>query len=271
MSMKTVPNELKRMLSAKYDFVCSVGCDCGCAWHLVNNRLRIASYPLDWIMSWRLGITGIARLVSSDFSGFLELENLRKEPNPPRGSNDDHEHDWYIDPVVGVDFVHDFPIGVPPEESYPAVLEKYRRRIDRFYQSIRESSRTLLVHWTWRNSPEPDAILKAAEIFRTKFPARRIDLLVMRHSDLQGIRPAVVGNGVFLIDGPFHPTGGHPAFGDAEINRKVFSCIRLRGKRRRRLREKFELILLRLVSAFIFNRERRHAYRERHSQKKNEI
>ena len=109
--------------------------------------------------------------------------------------------------------------------------------------------------------------MKAAETFRTKFPEVRIDLLVMRHVDGQGIRPEIVGDGVFLVDGPFHPEGGHPAFGDAEINRKVFSCIRLRGKRRRLWSGKLNRIRLRIVSAFILDRVKRHAYRERHSQK----
>ena len=264
-------NELRKMLSAKYDFVCSIGGDCGCAWHLVNNRLRTASYPFDWIMSWYRGVTGVAELVARDFEGFLRLEHLRKEPNPPRGPKDDHEHDYYHDPVVGVDFVHDFLIGVPLEEAYPAVREKFCRRIDRFYRSVRESRRTLLVYWTWRDHPEPDDILRAVGTFRVKFPESRIDLLVMRHADLPEIRPSVVGDGVFLIDGPFHPAGGHPAFGDAETNRKVFACVRLRGKRRRRLQKKLGLIRLRLVSAFIFDREKRHAYRACHSQRKDVV
>lgn len=259
--------ELRNLLPVTYDFVCSIGCDCGCAWHLIKNRLRMASYPLDWVGTWYVGIAGVAELVAQDFDGFLKLENLRKEPNPPRGPKDDHEHDYYHDPVVGVDFAHDFPIGMPLEEAYPAVCEKYRRRIDRFYRSVRESRRTLLVYWTWRDHPERDVIMKAAETFRTKFPEVRIDLLVMRHVDGQGIRPEIVGDGVFLVDGPFHPEGGHPAFGDAEINRKVFSFIRLRGKRRRLWSGKLNRIRLRIVSAFILDRVKRHAYRERHSQK----
>ncbi len=259
--------ELRNLLPVTYDFVCSIGCDCGCAWHLIKNRLRMASYPLDWVGTWYVGIAGVAELVAQDFDGFLKLENLRKEPNPPRGPKDDHEHDYYHDPVVGVDFAHDFPIGMPLEEAYPAVCEKYRRRIDRFYRSVRESRRTLLVYWTWLDHPERDVIMKAAETFRTKFPEVRIDLLVMRHVDGQGIRPEIVGDGVFLVDGPFHPEGGHPAFGDAEINRKVFSFIRLRGKRRRLWSGKLNRIRLRIVSAFILDRVKRHAYRERHSQK----
>lgn len=262
-----VANEMREMLSAKYDFVCSIGCDCGCAWHLIDNRLRTASYPFDWIGTWTIGMTGVAELVDRDFEGFLKMENLRKAANPPRGPHDDHEHDYYRDLVVGMDFAHDFLTDVPLEETYPAVRDKFDRRIDRFYRSLRKSRRTLLVYWTWRNHPEPDEMRKAAEVFRAKFPEGRIDLLVMRHAELQGLRPECVGDGIFLVDGPFHPAGGHPAFGDVEINRKVFSCIRLRGKRRRRWRGKLNRIRLRIVSAFIFDRAKRHAYRERHSRK----
>lgn len=264
-------NELKGMLQTKYDFVCSIGCDCGCAWNLMRNGLRNASYPFDWIGTWYKGVVGVAELVARDFDGFFKMENLVKLPNTPRGPHDDLTHDYYHDSGAAVDTAHDFLTGVPLRDSYPEVCVKYKRRIDRFYRQIRSSRRTLLVYWTWRDQPEPGDILKAAGIFRAKFPETRIDLLVMRHADLQEICPSVVGDGVFLIDGPFHPAGGHPAFGDAEINRKVFSCIRLRGKRRRLLQEKLGRIRLRLVSAFIFDREKRHAYRERCSQRKDVI
>ena len=87
-------NELRKILSTKYDLVCSIGSDCGCAGHLVRNRLRRASYPLDWVGTWYNGIVGVAHLVESDFSAFLQLENLRREPNPPRAAQDDHDHDY---------------------------------------------------------------------------------------------------------------------------------------------------------------------------------
>ena len=192
---------------------------------------------------------------------------LEKNPNPPRGPMDDHKHDYYCDRSAGIIAIHDFPTGVPLEESYPAVKAKYDRRIDRFYRTMRASRRVLLVYWTWRVYSKPEAILKAAEIFRAKFPEQRVDLLVMRNADVQGIHPEILEDGVFAIDGPFHPAGGHPAYGDVEINRKVFSCIRLRGKRRRLWRGKLNRIRLRIVSAFILDRVKRHAYRERHSQK----
>ena len=251
------------MLSARYDFVCSIGSDCGCAGHLVRNRLRRASYPLDWVGTWYNGIVGVARLVESDFSGFLRLENLRREPNPPRAAQDDHDHDYYHDVGLSVDFAHDFPVDVPVDKSYPKVREKYERRISRFYKSADESNRTLFVYWTWRDCPSPDDILRATEIFRTKFPERRIDLLVMRNVDRPDIVARTIGDGVFLVDGPFHPADGHPAFGDKSLNDVVFSRIMLRGKWRGDLLERLDLLRVRFLSAFIFDRDRRHAFRER--------
>ena len=75
--------ELRRLLGAKYDFVCGIGPDCGCAGHLIKGRLRRASYPLDWIGSWTLGMATLAKIVADDFAGFLKLENLRALPPPP--------------------------------------------------------------------------------------------------------------------------------------------------------------------------------------------
>ena len=256
-------NELRGMLSTKYDLVCSVGSDCGCAGHLVRNRLRRASYPLDWVGTWCNGIVGVARLVESNFSGFLLLENLRREPNQPRAAQDDHDHDYYHDVGLRIDSAHDFPVGVPLEEAFPAVREKYHRRILRFYESVGSSDCTLFVYWTWRDFPSTDDVRRAAEIFRAKFPGRRIDLLVMRNVDRPKIAAQVVGDGIFVVDGRFHPPGGHPAFGDKSVNDAVFSLIRLRGKRREDLLRRMKLLYVRFLSAFILDRERRHAFRER--------
>lgn len=264
-------NELRKMLSARYDFVCSIGSDCGCAGHLIRNRLRRASYPLDWIGVWYDGIIAVARLVESEFAGFLRLENLRRDPNPPRAAQDDHDHDYYHDVKLRIDTAHDFPVGLPLEEVYPEIREKYDRRISRFYETMRASRRTLFVYWTWRDCPSSGDILRAVDIFRIKFPGHRIDLLVMRNDDRTDIAAQIIGDGVFLVDGPFHPVGGHPAFGDKQVNDAVFSCIRLRGKWLDDFSKWLDLLRVRFLSAFIFDRNRRHAFRDRIAKRENVI
>lgn len=255
--------ELKRMLSTKYDFVCSIGSDCGCAGHLVRRRLRRASYPLDWIGTETLGPEGTARLVADDFAGFLLLENLKKSKSQPTDDHSDKKHEFYLDVKQGIVFAHEFLTGRPAAEVYPAVRAKYDRRIRRFYDSVRQSRATLFVRWSWRECPTEDALRQTVEILRAKFPGRHIDLLAMRHIDRPDIVARRIGDGVFLVDGPFHPAGGHPAFGDKAVNDRVFSLIRLRGKWREDMLRRLDRLRVRVVSAFIFDREKRHAYRVR--------
>ncbi|MBR2838600.1 MAG: hypothetical protein IKE55_07455 [Kiritimatiellae bacterium] len=258
--------ELSRLLGAKYDFVCGIGPDCGCAGHLIKGRLRRASYPLDWIGSWTLGMATLAKIVADDFAGFLKLENLRALPPPPpvdtpEGQLDDRHHDWVGDEATHLVLPHDFPAGRPLAEAFPAVRAKYDRRIARFYDTMRASRRTLFVYWTWRTHPEPDEILRAAEVFRAKFPGRRVDLLVMRHADAREVDARAIGDGVILVDAPIHPAGANPAFGDIEFNKRLFGAIRLRGKRLAVLRERLARLASKAKAAFIFDKAKRREYR----------
>ena len=255
--------ELKRLLSKKYDFVCSLGSDCGCAGHLVRKHLRRASYPLDWVGTEALGPERTAQLVADDFAGFLQLENLRKCEKQPTDDQSDKDHEFYADIAQHIIFAHEFPTGRPPEEVYAKVRAKYDRRIARLYETMRQVKSALFVRWSWRESPSEDAILRTAEILRKKFPGRTVDLLAMRNANRPDLDAREIGDGVFLVSGPFHPPGGHPAFGDKAVNDAVFSCIRLRGKWRETLVRRMVRRCVRLLSLFISDRERRHAFREK--------
>ena len=259
---------LKKLLRARYDFVCGIGPDCGCAGHLIKNRLRRESYPLDWLGTWTLSLTRVAEIVRDEFAGFLKLENIRSIPPPkpvqtPDGVLDDTRHAWCGDDALHIVIPHDFPIDRPIAEVYPEVRRKYDRRIARFYRTMRSSKRVLLVYWTWRNSPEPDDILAAAGIFRAKFPESRVDLLVMRHRDGAGVDVRELADGVVLVDAPIHPAGSNPAFGDIPFNCRLFSAIRLRGKRRALFREWLQRTAVKTRALFIFDHDKRRAYRQR--------
>ena len=259
---------LKRLLRTRYDFVCSIGPDCGCAGHLIKNRLRRESYPLDWLGTWTLSMTRVAEIVRDEFAGFLKLENILSIPPPkpvqtPDGVLDDTPHAWCGDDALHIVIPHDFPIDRPIAEVYPEVRRKYDRRIARFYRTMRSSKRVLLVYWTWRNSPEPDDILAAAGIFRAKFPESGVDLLVMRHRDGDGVDARELADGVVLVDAPIHPQGKNPAFGDIPFNCRLFSAIRLRGKRRALFREWLQRTAVKTRALFIFDHDKRRAYRQR--------
>lgn len=258
---------LKKLLRTRYDFVCSLGPDCGCAGHLIKNRLRRESYPLDWLGTWTLSMTRVAEIVRDEFADFLKLENISSIPPPkpvqtPDGVLDDTHHAWCGDNALHIVIPHDFPIDRPIEESYPDVRRKYDRRIERFYRTMRSSKRVLMVYWTWRNSPEPDDIRAAAGVFRAKFPESRVDLLVMRHCDRADVDARELADGVVLVDAPIHPQGKNPAFGDIPFNCRLFSAIRLRGKRRVLLREWMERTMVKAKALLIFDHDKRRAYRQ---------
>lgn len=253
---------LRRTLAeCSYDFVCSLGSDCGCAWHLGNNGLRLASYPFDWIVSVGPGIAGVAKHIAEGMSDFCRLDALKRCDNQPE-ERGNPPHDWYDDLKFGYIFAHDFPQDQDPAIAYPEVKAKYDRRIARFYKSMEASRSVLLVRWSWREYTSEDDVRRAAEILRKRFPKTRIDFLIIRHVDRPDVASYVADDGLYFIDGPIHPANGNKAFGDLLLNQKIFKMIRLRGKVVRAvagwLCRRYRL----LRAVFIFDREKRRAYRK---------
>ena len=57
-----------------FDLAFSLGFSCGCSRALRAAGLQFASYPLDWTGS--PGIVESARMIASDFAGWLERDDL---------------------------------------------------------------------------------------------------------------------------------------------------------------------------------------------------
>lgn len=122
-----------------------------------------------------------SELISNNFQDFLrenDLEFLEKNPGAP----DDKRCDFYKNSVTGLSFLHDFPVGVPLEQSFSSIQSKYNRRIERLYANIHKAKTVLLV---WVN---PDGITDSkvivAECARIckKF-GRKIDFLLVEHDE----------------------------------------------------------------------------------------
>lgn len=253
---------LRRTLAkCSYDFVCGLGSDCGCAWHLGNSGLRLASYPFDWIVSVGPGIAGVAKHIAEGMSDFCRLDALKRCDNQPK-ERGNPPHDWYDDSRLGYIFAHDFPQDQDPAIAYPEVKAKYDRRIARFYKSMEASRSVLLVRWSWREYTSEDDVRRAAEILRKRFPNTRIDFLIIRHVDRKDVVSYATEDGLIFVDGPVHPASAHIAFGDVELNRRIFKLIRLKGNRRRLLKDWLMRRYKKLRAAFIFDRARRKAYRK---------
>lgn len=164
----------------------SLGVACLTAEHLKRNRLRMQSFPFDWIVS---SFSGICTLIKNDFQDFLNPAFL--EQSPLRNFIYNKKH------IMA--FVHDFPVN--PENSQIIVDKfldyltpiqvKYQRRIDRFYDVCKKANIVYffrirrITHEIWNYSQEQnkeDAI-KLKNILHEKFPQNNWILVLINSTE----------------------------------------------------------------------------------------
>ena len=169
----------------QYDIIYSLGSTCAAATYLNRHFLRIQAGPFDWCgnetrheeFKWR------ERLIRSHFAGFMQKENLEFIDGVP-GISPDPNCEFCRDRVYPLFLMpHDFPVGVPMEESYPRVKAKYDRRIGRFYQNIAASERVLLVYLTLKETGCDHTVIKrTCEGICAEF-GKSVDFLLLWHHD----------------------------------------------------------------------------------------
>lgn len=159
-------------MARKYDLAFSLGAACSCTECLRQAGLQFASYPFDWLFGSDL--QGRTDVLCDGFPGWLEKADLESCPSP-----DWHDKAIYRNRRTGIVFNHDFPKGVPLEESFPEVARKYRRRIERLLREIGESERVLAL---WVGTPKSAEVgtLEAESCLaslRRRFPNVMFELL----------------------------------------------------------------------------------------------
>ena len=174
-------------LKRDYDLVFGIGGACCCSWALRGAKLQFASYPFDWVARVDLkGRTQIVADVREREISRVMAESLRRFSHEACAKQyialyeQSYGCDIYHNRVTGIGFSHDFPSGVPLNESFHAVQEKYRRRIDRLYADIRRSRRVLVVWIGFPGGGEVprDHIEFCLDTFRAKFPGVEFRMLV---------------------------------------------------------------------------------------------
>ena len=195
------------MRKERFDFVCSIGSSCLCATSLRDSGLRLSSGPFDWLLG--PGMKARVDLIVRDFEGWLEPGDFEFLGNPNK-----FEHDSYRNRKTGYKFSHDFEIGTPFEVSFPAVREKYMRRIARFYESVRASRRVLLV---WLENPVEDDrptdedVAASVAALAAKFPGVKVELLVVdRAPDDSGSDGIVRRDGYWRATCPYRRKATEP-------------------------------------------------------------
>lgn len=214
------------ILRKRFDFVFSIGEDCGCAMNLRRFGLRIMSSPFDWVNSATFGTR--IDLLCKDFDGFCSKEDLVHEDKNPNASLMDHAHELFRDTRCGFRFVHDFDEGVPLDLSYPGVHEKYARRIARTLGKIRQSRHVLAVWWSRNKVIPSQEIVQSAERLRKAFPDNDMNLLVCQNTcwERKPISYVQMGETGMLVLAHFCPDV-NKTDGDEAMNRAIFKRIRV--------------------------------------------
>ena len=99
----------------------SLGWACVTAASMEKYGLRDGSYPFDWVRS---RLNGVLHFLENDFEDFLCRENLSEDGK------------CFYDRKWGIDFIHDGTITA--EGEYDNICEKYKRRIQRFMETVQE-------------------------------------------------------------------------------------------------------------------------------------
>ena len=113
-------------MSASYKHYISLGYFCSVALELERFGLRDASYPFDWIIS---DIKSVFECIENNFESILDINLLSQSQN---------EHKNYKNIKYGFYFFHDFDKYIPLSSQLDVVKKKYNRRIERFYNAIKE-------------------------------------------------------------------------------------------------------------------------------------
>lgn len=156
--------------SRSYDFTVSLGTACIVANKMENNNLKLFSGPFDWIVG---SPERVHYLIKNNFKDFFLYNNLEIE-----GKKDGKF--LVRDKLNGLLSVHDFKGSETKiaRNEYSEVMEKYNRRIKRFYDWCRRSEKALFIIFVGSQNDLSD-VYKIKETIGFSFPQLYFDILVV--------------------------------------------------------------------------------------------
>ena len=136
----------------KYDFIVSIGPACFTSSNLRKSFLQFKSYPFDWISTESL--TDNINFIVNEFKDFLNKEDLTNlETQNGKKTNSCFIYKNLKNNII---YPHDIEINKNFDEAFEQVSNKYNRRINRLYDSIKNSKTVLLVYINLPNKIESE-------------------------------------------------------------------------------------------------------------------
>ncbi|GGE79220.1 DUF1796 family putative cysteine peptidase [Priestia taiwanensis] len=146
-------------IKGKYDMIFSLGDRCEISTKLRHYRLRPYAGVFDWMITFSL--PDLTNLLRNRFANFMEKENMVFE-----GLHAGGEKLLLRDTLYDIYSAHDF--SAPPNTAYhwptyPAVKEKFGRRIHRFLKNLEDCEHILFVRMngTYEETKELEVVLSS--------------------------------------------------------------------------------------------------------------
>lgn len=125
---------IAKEIGGGYKHIISLGSFCSPALEIERLGLRDGSYPFDWVLS--RSINNIVELISNGFSDLFNVDFFYQWKS---------QCSTYENIKCDIVFVHDFSQWRDLDSQLQQVMDKYQRRINRFYNAIQE--KTLFVRY----------------------------------------------------------------------------------------------------------------------------
>ncbi len=128
-------------MKKEYDFIFGLGNACSCTQTIRKAGLQFLSLPFDWIiMEDSDDLLRRVDIIKNKFRGWFEQKDLIKIRSYPEGNKD-----IYRNAATGTIFNHEFKMNEDLATRFPAVRQKYDRRIARFLELLDSAKRILIV------------------------------------------------------------------------------------------------------------------------------
>ena len=213
------------LFDTQFDYVISLGENCGGAMHLSYNGLRKEPFPLDWIKG--PSFEERVELILNHFSGFLEIENLKPAPMYETSA----KHAGVIDTNTGFIFLHDFASDASLRD-FSEIKNKYNQRITKLYEKVEKTPSVLFI-WFGKESNEPNEVLTKGREKLSMFFHKEIYILAFQNNkDIE--TPYCEQISPFLIRYSFDfkddPNSEDAWMGDPQLFRSILSKVVLKNE-----------------------------------------
>lgn len=233
-----------------FDIAYSIGDTCGAALYLRRCQMRFASGPLDWLAGGSLHTR--TQIITSDFEHFMEEADLElRERDSEHGI--EFPHDYYYNKTNGLKHYHDFKKGLPLSETYPAVREKYNRRIARFQRDL-STRKTLLIWFSIGQSHNDEEVLCCCEQILHKYEGNRHNIhFLIIESGYPHERKQLSTNIIrYNIDIPDESRNDfNVTMGNTRRIYPIFTSYAVRNSRSLMRRQKIKRFVIRALTALI--------------------